>query len=472
MICVDNDIQKTFVAPALPVPPVDYDQKYATDLIRILRLYFNQIDNFQNAVAGILNGTACEGNMTPLPVSIGGTNVDAFGRIRDSQPYTLFDSQNRYAADNQFDVSTTGTGTTTFLSNEAAVKMEVTSGGVGSVTRQSFRSFPYQPGKGLLVLATFVMDSSTSANLTQSVGYFNDSNGVFFKRNGTTNSFVLRSSSTPTPGTPSDIRTVNQSSWNGDKLDGTGASGLTLDPTKAQILWMDFEWLGVGSVRCGFIIDAQYIVCHTFENANDVTSVYMTTATLPVRYQITTTTAAVAASMKSICCTVISEGGFEQTSIDHVARRTTVFTNIDTTATFFPIVSIRLASGRTGAVVLPNRVQFLPITNQNYEVVLLKNPTLTGATWASTVDSDTNVEYDVAATAISAIGTIVQTDYVTSSGSAGVSQTSLPNDYNFDLQLGASLAGVSDIYTLGVRTVDGATKGSGVGSISFFDLTQ
>ena len=472
MICVDNDIQKTFVAPALPVPPVDYDQKYATDLIRILRLYFNQIDNFQNAVAGILNGTACEGNMTPLPVSIGGTNVDAFGRLRVSQPYTLFDSQNRYAADNQLDVATTGTGTTTFLSNEAAVKMEVTSGGVGSVTRQSFRSFPYQPGKGLLVLATFVMDSSTSANLTQSVGYFNDSNGVFFKRTGSTNSFVLRSSSTPTPGTPSDVRTVNQSNWNGDKLDGTGASGLTLDPTKAQILWMDFEWLGVGSVRCGFIIDAQYIICHTFENANDVTSVYMTTATLPVRYQITTTTAAVAASMKSICCTVISEGGFEQTSIDHVARRTTVFTNIDTTATFFPIVSIRLASGRTGAVVLPNRVQFLPITNQNYEVVLLKNPTLTGATWAATVDSDTNVEYDVAATAISAIGTIVQTDYVTSSGSAGVSQTSLPNDYNFDLQLGASLAGVSDIYTLGVRTVDGATKGSGVGSISFFDLTQ
>jgi len=472
MICVDNDIQKTFVAPALPVPPVDYDQKYATDLIRILRLYFNQIDNFQNAVAGILNGTACEGNMTPLPVSIGGTNVDAFGRIRVSQPYTLFDSQNRYAADNQFDVSTTGTGTTSFLSNEAAVKMEVTSGGVGSVTRQSFRSFPYQPGKGLLVLATFVMDSSTSANLTQSVGYFNDSNGVFFKRNGTTNSFVLRSSSTPTPGTPSDVRTVNQSNWNGDKLDGTGASGITLDPSKAQILWMDFEWLGVGSVRCGFIIDAQYIVCHTFENANDVTSVYMTTATLPVRYQITTTTAAVAASMKSICCSVVSEGGFEQVSIDHVARRTTIFNNISTASTFFPIVSIRLASGRTGAVVLPNRVQFLPTTSQNYEVVLLKNPTLTGATWAATVPSDSNVEFDVAATAISAVGTIVQTDYVTSSGSAGVSQTSLPNDYNFDLQLGASIAGVSDIYTVAVRTVSGATLGDGVGSLSFFDLTQ
>jgi len=460
----------------------EYDPQKFNQLVRSLEQIVLQLNNAYSPTVtedkdtayawhGDGGGSMDTSGLT-IPVSIGGTNTDAFGRLRVSQPYTLFDSQNRYAVDNQFDVATTGTGTTTFLSNEAAVKMEVTSGGVGSVTRQSFRSFPYQPGKGLLVLATFVMDSSTSANLTQSVGYFNASDGVFFKRTGSTNSFVLRSSSTPTPGTPSDVRTVNQSSWNGDKLDGTGASGLTLDPTKAQILWMDFEWLGVGSVRCGFIIDGQYIVCHTFENANDITSVYMTTATLPVRYSITTTTAAVAASMKAICCTVISEGGFEQTSIDHVARRTTVFTNIDTAATFYPIVSIRLASGRTGAVVLPNRVQFLPLTSQNYEVVLLKNPTLTGATWAATVDSDTNVEYDVAATAISAIGTIVQTDYVTSSGSAGVSQTSLPNDYNFDLQLGASLAGVSDIYTLGVRTVDGATKGSGVGSISFFDLTQ
>jgi len=406
----------------------------------------------------------------PVPISIGGTNTDAFGRLRVSEPYTLFDSQNRYAADNQFDVATTGTGTTTFLSNEAALKMEVTGAGVGSVTRQTYRSFPYQPGKGLLVLATFVMDSSTSANLTQQVGYFNNSNGVFFKKNGSTLSFVMRTS---TSGSVSDSRFANQADWNGDKLNGTGASGLTLDLTKPQILWMDFEWLGVGSVRCGFIINGQYIVCHTFNTANVYgSSVYMTTATLPVRYEIVSATAAVAASMKSICCSVVSEGGFEQTSIDHVARRTTIFTNIDTTATFFPIVSIRLASGRTGAVVLPNRVQFLPLTSQNYEVVLLKNPTLTGATWAATVPSDTNVEYDVAATAISSIGTIVQTDYVTSSGSAGVSETSLPNGYNFDLQLGATIAGVSDIYTLAVRTVDGATKGSGVGSISFYDLTQ
>jgi hypothetical protein len=442
--------------PNLPLAPGDYDSRYQEAFNNVLRLYFNRL----TALLGQIVTTP-----SPIPISIGGTNTDAFGRLRVSQPYTLFDSQNRYAADNQFDVSTTGTGTTSFLSNEAAVKMEVTGAGVGSVLRQSYRSFPYQPGKGLLVLATFVMDSSMSLNLTQRVGYYNDQNGVFFQRVDGVYSFVLRSYVT---GSVSNVRTVNQTDWNGDKLDGTGDSGYTLDPSKAQILWMDFEWLGVGSVRCGFIINGQYIVCHTFNNANEITNVYMTTAILPVRYEIVTTTAAVAASMKAICCSVISEGGFEQTSIDHVARRTTVLGTIG--STFLPVVSIRLASGRTGAVVLPNRVQVLPTTSQNYEVALIKNPTLTAASWTA-VPSDSNVEYDVSATATTG-GTIVQTDYVTSSGSGGTQGLSAATGYNFDLQLGATIAGVSDIYTVAVRTVSGATTGDAVGSLSFYDLTQ
>lgn len=442
--------------PALPQATLNYSQAYQDQLNNILRIYFNRL----NAVLGQLMATD-----TPIPISFPPTALDAFGRQRVSQPYTLFDSQNRYAADNQFNVATTGTGTTTFLPNEAAVKMEVTGAGVGSVTRQSYRSFPYQPGKGLLVLATFVMDGSQSLNLTQRVGYYNDQNGVFFQRIDGTYSFVLRSYVT---GSVSDARTVNQTNWNGDKLDGTGASGYTLDPSKAQILWMDFEWLGVGSVRCGFIINGEYIVCHTFNNANEITNVYMTTATLPVRYEIQTTTSAVAASMKSICCSVVSEGGFEQTSIDHVARRTAVLGTIG--STFLPLVSIRLASGRTGAVVLPNRVQVLPTTSQNYEVALIKNPTLTGASW-SAVPTDSNVEFDVAATATTG-GSIVQTDYTTASASGGTSGLAAPTGYNFDLQLGASIAGTSDIYTVAIRTVSGATTGDAVGSLSFYDLTQ
>ena len=418
---------------------------------------------------------SCENvNVTTQPVSINGTNTDAFGRLRVSEPYTLFDSSNRYAADNQFDTSIVSGGSTTYLPNEATVQMTVNTTSAAEVVRQSFRCMPYQPGKSLLVLATFVMNDP-KANLRQRVGYFGTQNGVYFELTGAspgTKAFVLRSYISGSVDNTS--RRVEQSAWNGDKLDGTGASGLTLDLTKPQILWMDFEWLGVGNVRCGFIINGLYIVCHTYQTANVYgTSVYMTTATLPVRYEITNTgTTASSSSLKQICSSVVSEAGFEQMSIDHVARRTTEFTGIDTTATFFPIVSIRLISTALNAVVIPNRVQFLPLTNQNYEVALLKNPTLTGATWTTTVASDANVQFDVGSTAISAIGTIVQTDYITSSGSGGTANTSVPTGYNLDLQLGASLAGVSDIYTLAVRTVSGATNGSGVGSLSFYDLTQ
>lgn len=446
--------------PNLPLAPNKYDSIYQEQLNNVLRLYFNQL----NKIVGQLMA-----NTSTLPISIGGTNVDAFGRLRASEPYTLFDSQSRYASDNQFSTSTSGTGTSTFNTNQSSVSMTVTGGGVGSVVRQSFRNMLYQPGKGLLVMETFQMDTGTSANLTQRVGYFNTQNGVFFQRTGGVNSFVVRSYVT---GTASDARFANQSDWNGDKLDGTGASGLTLDLSHPQILWMDFEWLGTGSVRCGFIINGQYIVCHTFQTANVYgTTVYMTTAILPVRYEITTTTAAVAATLTQICSTVISEGGFEATSIEHVARRTTILGTINTAANFLPVVSIRLASTALGAVVLPNRIQFQPTTLQNYEIALIKNPVLTGAAWTA-MPSDANVEYDVSATAIGTAGTIVQNAYIANSGGGGQSSTAAPTGFNWDTQLGVSLTGVSDIYTLGVRTISGATTGDGVGSLSFYDLTQ
>jgi len=447
------------VPPNLPLAPNQYDQLYQEQFNNVLRLYFNQL----NKIVGQLVASNTE-----VPISFPPTALDAFGRQRVSQPYTLFDSQNRYAADNQFDTSTSGTGSATFNTNQSSVSLSVTAGGVGSVVKQTYRNMIYQPGKGLLVLATFVMDASNSSNLTQRVGYFNTQNGVFFSKNDGTNAFTLRSN---TSGTPSDARTVNQADWNGDKLDGTGASGFTLDLTHPQILWMDFEWLGVGSVRCGFIINGQYIVCHTFNTANTYgTTVYMTTAILPVRYEITSTSA-VAASLTQICSSVVSEGGFEATSIEHVARRTSVFTNIDTAANFYPIVSIRLASTALGAVVLPSRIQFQPTTLQNYEIALIKNPVLTGASWTAQPD-DSNVQYDVSATAIATAGTVVQTAYIANSGGGGQANTIAPTGFNWDEQLGVSLADVSDIYTLGVRTISGATKGDGVGSISFYDLTQ
>lgn len=396
-------------------------------------------------------------------VSIGGTNLDAFGRLRVSQPYTLFDSQNRYVADPQFDTSTSTGGAANYLSNEASVSLAVTTTSGSEVVRQTYRVFPYQPGKSLLLLATFKMDTAKT-NLRQRVGYFNTNNGVFLEKNGTgVPRFVVRTS---TSGSASDARYVDQTSWNGDKLDGTGNSGITLDLTTTHILFLDFEWLGVGSVRCGFILNGQFVVCHTFHNSNIQTAVYMATAILPIRYEITNTgTTASSSAMKQICSSIMSEGGYDSVSVDNVVRRTSILSTISTT--FLPLLSIRLNASRLGAVVLPNRVAALPTTNQNYEVVLVKNATLTGASYVT--GSYTNVDYDVTATAMTG-GTIVQSDYVTSSAQ-GRSTLAAPTGYNFDLQLGSSIAGTSDVYTIGIRTVSGATTGDAFGYLSFYDLT-
>jgi len=399
---------------------------------------------------------------TPVNVAIGGTNTDAFGRLRVSQPYTLFDSSNRYAIDNQFNTSTATGGSTTYLPNESSVSLSVTTSSGSEVVRQSYRSMPYQPGKGLLVLATFVMNTA-KANLRQRVGYFSTDNGVYLEQNGSGITFVVRTS---TSGSVDNSRFVAKANWNGDKLDGTGASGITLDLTKTQILFIDFEWLGVGSVRCGFVINGQFIVAHTFHNSNIQTSVYMTTAILPVRYEITNIgTVASSSAMKQICSSVMSEGGYEVVSAELAARRTNVLTTISTT--FLPLLSIRLNSSRLGAVVLPNRVAALPTTNQNYEVALIRNATLTGASYVT--GSFDNVDYDVSATAMTG-GLILQSDYITSSAQGRATLTA-PTGYNFDLQLGVSLAGVSDVLTVAIRTVSGATTGDAFASLIFYDLT-
>ena len=176
-------------------------------------------------------------------------------------------------------------------------------------------------------------------------------------------------------------------------------------------------------------------------------------------------TAPVAATLKQICSSVMSEGGYDAQSANYTARRTTAKTGISTT--FIPLVSIRLATGRSGAVVLVTQGNALPTVTQNYEVVLLKNATLTGPSWATSIS--TNVDYDQTATAVTG-GIIVVQDYVTST-SQGRSAANVVSGYNWDLQLGSTIAGVSDIYTLAIRTLDPTPTGDAWGALSFFDLT-
>lgn len=397
----------------------------------------------------------------PIYASFGSNAVDAFGRLRVSNPYTLFDSQSRYAADPAYNYVVSGTGASTYNANKSSVSLSVGTG-VGSAVSQTYRSFPYQPGKSLLTLQTFSMATSASgAGVTQRVGLYNTANGIYLQQAGTSVSLNILSAS------GSGNQQALQASWNVDKFDGTGPSGTSLDLTKTQIFWIDIEWLGVGSVRCGFVINGNFYTAHIFNNANVQSYVYMTTAILPLRFEITTTGGS-AATLQQICSSVISEGGYEQVSQVYNARQTTLLASI--TTTFLPLVSIRLNSSYLGSVVIPSAMNTFPVATGSYEFAMIKNATLTGATYVANVLAAGQVDVDLAATAMTFTNdNIVQQAYANATNQSTTAAT-VATGYNWDLQLGVSQANVSDTYTVAARLLTG-TGGSAYGTLSFYNLT-
>lgn len=376
--------------------------------------------------------------------------VDAFNRLKVSQPFTLFDSQHRYQANDKWDTFGITGGTAIHVLNESVINMTVGVTLGSKVTRETKRVFAYQPGKSLLVVSTFAMNTPKEG-LVQRLGYFGLTggatsgvpyNGVYLQQNGLTLSMCMASGSLNT------TTTVNQSSWNGDKFDGSGVSGRTVDITKANIFWMDIEWLGVGDVRTGFFVDGRPIVAHTFHNDNINSTTYMTTACLPIRYEIFNgATTASSSTMKQICATVMSEGGYEGFS-----RRYNVTASGFTAATLttagnqYPMVALRLPSNRLDAIIIPANVsavleqQISPAAPDTVQYRVLLNPILTGGGW--TAHYNGNVEYNTGATSVTG-GTDIIGGYISSSSSLDINNI---NEFNF--QIGRTQTGVSDIFCL------------------------
>jgi hypothetical protein len=337
------------------------------------------------------------GTSTNTLVSDGST--DAFGRTRVASALTLFDSSHRYRDNGLWATGLTSGGASTFDANAGLVNLSVTTTSGSQVIRETTKCFSYQPGKSLLVMSTFVMNAGKTG-LRQRVGYFGTSNGMYLELGGAAGdqlSFVERSSSTG-----SLVETaVAQSNWNIDRMDGTGPSGLTLDITKAQILWMDIEWLGLGTVRLGFIINGKFIHCHSFHHANIITSTYITTASLPLRYEITNTaTTASSSTLKQVCSTVLSEGGYELRGLQQaIGTSITSPYSLTTAGTYYPVVSLRLKSTALDAVVILTAISLMAASgtgNYNWRVVAAGSTT--GGTWTS-AGSNSSVEYNLTGTA-------------------------------------------------------------------------
>lgn len=384
--------------------------------------------------------------------------VDAFNRLKVSQPFTIFDSQNRYQFNSKWDTFGVTGGTANFVLNESAVNLTIGVTLGAKIARETKRVFPYQPGKSLLIISTFAFNTPKEG-LRQRVGYFGLTggatfgvpyNGVYLEQNGLTLSMCMASGSLNT------TITVNQSSWNTDKFDGNGESGRQLDVSKANIFWMDIEWLGVGDVRTGFFVDGRPMVAHIFHNDNINPSTYMTTAVLPIRYELeNTATTASSSTMKQICSTVLSEAGYEGFNKKFNVNRGFTATTLTTVGTEYPLIALRLPSSRLDTVVIPAEINAVleETTSNKPDTVLYKvllNPQINGGGW--TAHSNGNVEYNTGATDVVG-GTEVQGGYISSSQSVNITEV---NQFNF--QLGRSQTGVSETLVLTCTPINANAK--------------
>lgn len=400
------------------------------------------------------------------------TANDAFGRLRVSTPFTLYDSFHRYKDNGKESVYTVGaTSTSTHESFSSSILMRVGTSSGDKVYRETNRVFAYQPGKSLSILTTFCM-APTKTGLRQRVGYFDTQNGIFLQRLGTETSFIIRTSAIN--GSAQEIEKVVQSQWNIDTMDGTGTSTKILNLDLAQILFIDVQWLGVGTSRVGFVIDGEFVPVHLFHHANIIgnTTTYIGTACLPVRTEIENITATASSSTyRQICTSVISEGGYElrgtPRSVGHDINSPRTNNNQQVNV-YFPVLSVRLKQGREGAIVIPKNFSIAPTIAKNYSYRIVSGAITSGGAWVS-AGSDSSVEYNLTATTVTN-GTVYEQGYIIATNQSGAAVALEDYPFRFQLERNTLSANTTTRYEF-VIEVACSDAGGTLSSINWEEIT-
>lgn len=365
---------------------------------------------------GAQSGKSITGGVT-YPVSFSdGANLDAFGRLRVSEVANLFDVQLQYDKHPLFwEDQTVGGGAAVHDPNNSGVNLQVGTADGDSVIRQTRSYYRYQPGKSQYIVLTGILGDG-KGNVTQRIGYYDADNGLFFDCVDGEAGLNLRSKSS---GSVVNTR-VAQTSWNLDTMDGSSnvnnPSGINYSPSFAQVFVIDLEWLSVGRVRMGFFMEGILRYVHEFLNSNRSGGAYMTTANLPARYEIVNTgVTASATTLKQLCTSIMSEGGFQEELGLPYADANGV-TEISVT-TRVPILSMRPKATFNSIVnrgtIIAESFSVFAGTNAAF-IELVYNGTLTDDTFAKE-QSNSIAEVDVAATAISG-GEIIFADIVPAGG--------------------------------------------------------
>lgn len=384
--------------------------------------------------------------LNPLPICPGNGASDAFGRLRTSSPETLIEEKNVSVSPNIGNKVENG-GTVVRQAARASFLLG-TNGATSTARRQSRQRAPYQPGKSQQIQVTFV-GSTPTADIVQRVGAFDDNNGLFFEVDGEDLCFVIRSN---TSGSTVDTQ-IPRAQWI-DKLDGTGQSGLTIDVTKAQILQIDFQWLGVGTVRFGFVINGKWVICYQNHWANIGDVVYMANPNLPIAWHILSTGSTEVRTLECICGKIASEGGFDRRglSLAFDVEGATV------TDALTEVLAIRLdTTGVEFGIAFAEAVRILCTTNSNYIYKIFLNPTgMSGGTWNPPTGSFMEYSTDRTGTPGGPGSVLIDQGYGTTSQDSSLGDIFNLTGLGYDIN-----AGASDILSLCLQKI-------GVGSDTYY----
>lgn len=383
------------------------------------------------------------------------SGVDAFGRKRVSTPVVKFTStHNKTKHDDVWDEEITGNGTVTHLPNEASINMQIGTAIGDKIIRQTFENFQYVPTQSYAVEFTGNINGG-QIGTTKRLGYFDERNGLFFSNKDNILEVNIRSY---TSGIIID-NTITRASWD-DPMDGTGESGINIDDTKQLIFFIDFQWLGSGTVRFGFSINGLVHYCHTEHHSNFLEKPYSSTATLPIRYEIeNTATTAATSSMNWTCTGLISEGDAiarnDNRSISNENGTVTIPSNA-----LAPVISLKITDGETyGAALVLSSLDLLVATNDDIYFEVRMDAAITGAAFQPVVDGHIS-SFDTTATGYTAnTGRLLKSGYISKQG--GITLKSGDTDIN-NIRLGQYIDRTPQVVTILAQAFSGSAGVSAV----------
>lgn len=359
-----------------------------------------------------------------------------------------------------WDEETTGTASSALNTYYGMIEMTVGSNAGDEVVRQTRRVFRYVPGRQSEVSMGIIFGAPTTG-IRRRYGLFDDLNGMYFEDGGDGTYYVVCRRNTASGIVE---ERVARADWNVDRLDGTGPSGITANPLAIQLMIIEYEWYGAGTVEFKFVIDNNAYPVHQFRHGNNTLQPWSAPPFLPARAEITNV-AGTAGSHKFIVgsVSVMSEGDVGPLGVDNNAATPITGRTLTTANVFYPVLSIRLKSDRLNGVVLPTDFQAATLDNTQIFYRLVLNPVLTGANWQP-VSTEGFVEYDVSATA-QTNGRILNTGFLGTYQQGQLVRLD-PRARN---QLGrTSMGTVSDILTVEIASV-GANK-AGFASINWVEV--